>query len=84
MDHSTRVINKNTFEERKGASCGPKREVLSRVGAFEEMLMAQNLGGPDTALRPGTHTLSERTQGFTAGPVYGRAECLPMLGVFKT
>ena len=27
---------------------------------------------------------SERTQGFTAGPVYGRAKCLPMLGAFKT
>ena len=27
---------------------------------------------------------SERTQGFTAGPVDGRAKCLPMLGAFKT
>ena len=27
---------------------------------------------------------SERTQGFTADPVYGRAKCLPMLGAFKT
>jgi hypothetical protein len=27
---------------------------------------------------------SERTQGFTAGPVYGRAKCLPVLGSFKT
>ena len=27
---------------------------------------------------------SERTQGFAAGPVSGRAKCLPMLGAFKT
>ena len=27
---------------------------------------------------------SERTQGFTADPVYGRANCLPMLGEIKT
>ena len=27
---------------------------------------------------------SERTQGFTADPVYGRAKCLPMLGSLKT
>jgi len=27
---------------------------------------------------------SERTQGFAAGPVYGRAKCLPMVGAFKT
>ena len=27
---------------------------------------------------------SERTQGFTAGPVYGRARCSPMLGSLKT
>ena len=27
---------------------------------------------------------SERTQGFTAGPVYSRAKCLPMLGSLKT
>ena len=27
---------------------------------------------------------SERTQGFAADPVYGRAKCLPMLGAFKT
>ena len=27
---------------------------------------------------------SERTQGFTADPVYGRANCLPMLGSLKT
>ena len=27
---------------------------------------------------------SERTQDFTADPVYGRAKCLPMLGAFKT
>ena len=25
-----------------------------------------------------------RVQGFTAGPVYGRAKCLPMLGSLKT
>ena len=27
---------------------------------------------------------SERTQGFAADPVYGRAKCLPILGAFKT
>ena len=27
---------------------------------------------------------SERTQGFAADPVYGRAKCLPMLGAFKS
>ena len=27
---------------------------------------------------------SERTQGFAAGPVYGRARCSPMLGCLKT
>ena len=27
---------------------------------------------------------SERTQGFAADPVYGRAKCLPMLGSLKT
>ena len=27
---------------------------------------------------------SERTQGFAADPVYGRAKCLPMLGEIKT
>ena len=27
---------------------------------------------------------SERTQGLAAGPVYGRAKCLPILGAFKT
>ena len=27
---------------------------------------------------------SERTQGFTAGPVYGRARCSPMVGSLKT
>ena len=27
---------------------------------------------------------AERTQGFAAHPVYGRAECLPMLGSLKT
>ena len=27
---------------------------------------------------------SERTQGFAAGLVYGRAKCLPMLGAFIT
>ena len=27
---------------------------------------------------------SERTQGFTAGPVYGRAKCLPVLGSLIT
>ena len=27
---------------------------------------------------------SERVQGFTADPVYGRAKCLPMLGSLKT
>ena len=27
---------------------------------------------------------SERTQGFTADPIYGRAKCLPMLGAFNT
>ena len=27
---------------------------------------------------------SERTQGIAADPVYGRANCLPMLGVIKT
>ena len=27
---------------------------------------------------------TERTQGFAADPVYGRAKCLPMLGSLKT
>ena len=27
---------------------------------------------------------SERKQGFTAGPVYGRAKCLPVLSSLKT
>ena len=27
---------------------------------------------------------SERTQGFTADPVYGRSKCLPVLGEIKT
>ena len=27
---------------------------------------------------------SERKQGFAAGPVYGSAKCLPMLGDIKT
>ena len=27
---------------------------------------------------------SERTQGFAAGPVYGRAKCLPVLGAFRS
>ena len=27
---------------------------------------------------------SERTQGFTADPVYGRAKCLPMFGFLRT
>jgi len=27
---------------------------------------------------------SERTQGFTAGPIYGWAKCLPTLGSLKT
>jgi len=28
--------------------------------------------------------ICERTQGFTAGPVYGRARCSPMPGSLKT
>ena len=27
---------------------------------------------------------AERTQGLAADPVYGRAQCLPMLGEIKT
>ena len=36
-----------------------------------------------SACLEGNTAHSERTQGFAADPVYGRAKCLPMLGSLK-
>ena len=54
-----------------------KGEVFAYVG-LPQNLKDLKADPRDTLLRP------ERTQGFTAGPVYGRARCSPTLGSLKT
>ena len=45
----------------------------------------ESLGVGDEAEGLGVQPLiKERTQGFAADPVYGRAKCLPVLGEIKT
>jgi len=48
--------------------------------------MAVNYFCPDFPVIDPTQYLlrSERKQGFSADPFYGRARCSPMLGSFKT
>jgi len=78
---------------RVGAVGKPRRPPpLSRVPGFCLYKISRNFKngskhGPLLHCRADPrHPLlrSERMQGFTAGPVYGRAKCLPMLGSLKT
>ena len=56
--------------------------------SYTELCPQKRLGGVEMESRLGADPRdpllrSERTQDFAAGPVYGRARCLPMLGEIK-
>ena len=72
-----------------GFLCGPSKtfEVMCvKSGDACEVQVRHSQRAISTVLLDPRDPLlqSERTQGPTAGPVYGRAKCLPMLGEIKT
>jgi hypothetical protein len=64
-----------------GRACRSYAVWVERVLAFEYLLDARR------CIKKGctkSGAIGERSLGFTADPVYGRAKCLPMLGSLKT
>jgi hypothetical protein len=58
----------------------PIRHLKAHFHSLEEMNVLEEMN----AFNMSVVLHSERTQGFAADPVYGRAKCLPMLGEIKT
>jgi hypothetical protein len=63
---------------------GPKHQSSESTKSPKGPKGPQHQKKESTNAKSTTLLQSERTQGFTADPVYGRAKCLPMLGEIKT